>query len=474
MVEVLKRSLRHSATARWITMGVVSFTMLCGYYVADVASPLQTLIESELHWNSEQYGLFTSAYGWFNVFLFMLIIGGIILDKKGPRFAGMLASFLMVIGCTLNAWAFRTPSLGEGTILGQNAQVMLAAFGYAIFGMGIELCGITATKIIARWFKGYEIALAMGLQVAIARIGTGLALQTATPIAKAFGHVAAPVFGAAALLAVGLIAFVFYIGMDKKLDASEPADDSSASEESFRLSDIKEILTNRGFWYIAILCSLFYSGVFPFIKFATGLMVRKFGVSEEYAGLIPSMLPYGTMLLTPVFGRVYDKKGKGATIMIIGSFLILAAHLILAVPVFSQWGIAVFAVLVIGFGFSLVPSAMWPSVPKVIPYRQLGTAYALIFYIQNLVALMFMPWFVGMVLNRFGTTKAMEEQLVDGAKKMVEVAHYNYMLPELIFAACGVLAVIVAFSLKGADKKHGYGLELPNQKKKEPEAVPAA
>jgi MFS family permease len=455
MVEVLKRSLRHSAAARWITMGVVSFTMLCGYYVADVASPLQTLIESELHWNSEQYGLFTSAYGWFNVFAFMLILGGFILDKKGPRFAGMLASFLMVVGCTLKWWAFNTPSLGAGTILGQNAQVMLASIGYATFGMGVELCGITATKIIARWFKDYEIALAMGLQVSIARIGTGIALGVSAPIAKVFGRVSAPVLGGAILLGVGLVAFVFYLGMDKKLDASEGTD-SASNEESFRLSDIKDVLTNRGFWYIAILCALFYSGVFPFLKYATGLMVRKFGVPEEYAGLIPMMLPIGSMLLTPVFGRVYDKKGKGATIMIFGAVLVMAVHVIFALPFFTHWTIAVVAMLLLGIGFSLVPSAMWPSVPKMLPYRQLGTAYALIFYIQNLVALMFIPWFVGMVLNRFCTTKALE------AGK--EVLHYDYTLPMLIFVSCGVLAIIVSLMLKGADKKHGWGLELPNQK----------
>jgi MFS family permease len=172
------------------------------------------------------------------------------------------------------------------------------------------------------------------------------------------------------------------------------------------------------------------------------------------------------MLLTPVFGSVYDKKGKGATIMVIGSLLIMLVHVIFAVPIFTHWIIAVVAMLLLGIGFSLVPSAMWPSVPKVIPYRQLGTAYALIFYIQNLVALMFVPWFVGMVLNRFCTTKVVE--------KGGEVVHYDYMLPMLIFVSCGVLAVIVALMLKGADKKHGYGLELPNQKKKEPVAAPAA
>jgi len=455
MVETLKRSLRHSAAARWMTMFVVSFTMLCAYFVADVASPLKPLIEQQLHWNSEQYGLFTSAYGWFNVFAFMLIIGGIILDKKGPRFAGLLASILMVVGCTMKWWAFATPSLGESQILGQNGQVMTAALGFAIFGVGIELCGITATKIIARWFKGYEIALAMGLQVAIARIGTGIALGASAPIAKAFETVSAPVLGGAVLLGVGLVAFILYIGMDKKLDASEPPEDSSSDEGSFRLADIKQILTNRGFWYIAILCALFYSGVFPFLKYASDLMVQKFHVAEEYAGLIPSMLPFGTMLLTPIFGRVYDKKGKGATIMVLGSLLIMLVHVIFAVPVFTHWVIAIVAMLLLGIGFSLVPSAMWPSVPKMIPARQLGTAYALIFYIQNLIALMGVPYLVGWVLDTFSASKA----IVDGK----EVVKYDYFLPMLVFVACGVLAVVVALMLKGADKKHGYRLELPNQ-----------
>lgn len=455
MVEALKRSLRHSKAARWTTMAVVSFTMLCGYYMADVASPLQTLIESDLKWNAEQYGFFTSAYGWFNVFLFMLILGGMILDKMGPRFAGMLSSILMVMGGTLKWWAFNTASLGESTLFGQNAQVMTAAIGFAIFGVGIELCGITATKIIVRWFKGYEIALAMGLQVAIARIGTGVALGASAPIAKAFGHVSTPVLLGTILLGVGLVAFIFYIGMDKKLDASEGSEDFSGEEESFRLSDIKEILTNPGFWLITILCALFYSGVFPFLKYATGLMVRKFGVSEEYAGLIPSMLPFGTMLLTPVFGGIYDKKGKGATIMILGSLLIVAVHIVFALPFLNHWAIAMGAMLVLGVGFSLVPSAMWPSVPKMIPQRQLGTAYALIFYIQNLIALMFIPWFVGWVLEKFGTTKVIE----DGQ----EVLQYDYTLPMMVFVCCGVIAVIIAFILKAVDKKHGYGLELPNQ-----------
>ncbi len=455
MVEELKKSLRHSAAARWTTMAVVAFTMLCGYYVADVMSPLKPLIEKQLNWNSEQYGFFTSAYAWFNVFLFMLVLGGMILDKMGPRFAGMLATCLMVIGCGVKWYALSTQSLAQTTLFGQNGQVMVASLGFALFGVGIELCGITATKIISRWFKGYEIALAMGLQVAIARIGTGIALGASAPLAKAFGHVSAPVLGGALLLGVGMVAFLFYIGMDKKLDASEGAEESEESEDGFRLADIKQILTNRGFWLIAILCALFYSGVFPFLKYATDLMVQKFHVPQEYAGLIPSMLPFGTMILTPVFGRLYDKKGKGATIMVLGSLLIMGVHVVFAIPFLTHWLIAVAAMLLLGVGFSLVPSAMWPSVPKLIPHRQLGTAYALIFYVQNLIALMAVPYLVGFVLNRYSATKT----VVDGKT----VVSYDYTLPMLIFVGCGVLAVVIALLLKVADKKDGYGLELPNQ-----------
>lgn len=460
MVEALKRTLRDSAAARWAAMAVVSFTMLCGYFVADVAAPLKPLLEQQLHWSSSQYGFFTSSYGWFNVFLGMLVIGGVILDKKGPRFAGMLAVILMVVGCSLKWYGV------SSTHMSVNAQVWTASIGFATFGMGIELCGITATKIIVKWFKGYEIALAMGLQVAIARIGTSLALGVSLPIAKAF-KVSTPILAGALLLGVGLVAFIFYLGMDKKLDASDPSSVTGANpEDAFRFSDIFNILGNKGWWYIAILCALFYSGVFPFLKYATDLMVQKFHVSENLAGTIPSLLPIGAMLLTPTFGGIYDKKGKGATIMVMGSVLIMTVHIIFAVPFLNNWLIAVFAMLLLGVGFSLVPSAMWPSVPKIIPERQLGTAYALIFFMQNLVALMFAPWFIGFVLDKWCVTgKTVVQKLINGQMQDVTIVSYNYMLPMMVFTAFGVLAILFALLLKAEDKKKGYGLELPNQKK---------
>jgi len=465
MTESIKQSLRTSKTARWTSMWIVSFTMLCGYYVADVAAPLKPLLEQQLHWTSTEYGWFTSAYGWFNVFLGMLIIGGIILDKYGPRLAGMLACVTMVIGCAIKWWAISTHALDGSLWFGAKAQVLLASIGYALFGMGLELCGITASKIIVRWFKGYEIALAMGLQLATARMGTALALSASALIAASF-RLATPIFVGLILLAVGIAAFIFYIAMDRKLEASEPAFGKEGGEEApFRLSDIGVILSNKGFWYIAILCALFYSAVFPFLKYASDLMVQKFHVSENLSGIIPGLLPFGTMLLTPVFGRIYDRKGKGATIMILGAGLIIFVHVLFTIPGLNNWVLAVFAMLLLGVGFSLVPSAMWPSVPKLIPDKQLGTAYALIFFIQNLVALMGIPYLIGVVLDNFCITgKEMVPKLVDGILTKVEVVHYNYTLPMAIFVGLGLLSMVFALLLKHEDKQKGYGLELPNQK----------
>jgi MFS family permease len=463
-MNVVARSLRESSAARWTAMAIVSFTMLCGYFVADVASPLKPLIEQQLNWNSAEYGFYTSAYGWFNVFLGMLVIGGILLDKFGAKFAGILASVLMLLGTALNWWGMHPDTLVGQMWVGWKAQVVVSALGYATFGVGIELAGITATKIIARWFKGYEMALAMGLQVAIARIGTGMALGTSAPLAKMFGSVSGSFMVGALLLGIGLVAFIAYCSMDRRLDASEP-EDKGPAEEGFRVSDIGDILKNKGFWLIAILCSLFYSAVFPFLKYASDLMVQKYGVTESLAGVIPSMLPFGTMLLTPVFGRIYDKKGHGATIMLIGSLILVVVHVIFAIPSLNHWLVAVGAMLLLGVGFSLVPAAMWPSVPKLIPERQLGTAYSLIFFLQNLIALMFAPFLIGWVLDSYcitGKTQVMES--VDGVMKQITRVQYDYTLPMLVFVGFSLLAVVVAMMLRSADKKYAYGLEDKIQK----------
>ncbi len=465
MSEKINQTLRDSAVARWTALGVVAFTMLCGYYLTDVMAPLKGLLEQQLTWNSEEYGLFTSAYGWFNVFLFFLIIGGIILDKMGVRFTGMMASVLMVIGIGIKYWAVTTHSLDgqvwDVLIFESKAQVLVAGIGYAIFGVGVEVAGITVSKIIVKWFKGKEMALAMGLEMATARLGTGLAIGTSLPIAKYFGSVSTPLLFGLIMACIGFISFFLYTFQDKKLDASQAAfnkhNEVVDDEEAFKIKDILNIIKNKGWWYIAILCVLFYSAVFPFLKYATDLMVQKFGVAEDWAGLIPALLPFGTIFLTPFFGNLYDRKGKGASIMIIGSLIIVFVHAMFSIPFLSHWLIAIFLIILLGIGFSLVPSAMWPSVPKIIPEKQLGTAYSLIFWVQNW-GLMGVPALIGWVLNTYCITGqvTVENQTVNT---------YNYTLPMVIFTGFGLLAIIFAFLLKMEDKKKGYGLELPNIKK---------
>jgi MFS family permease len=457
VIQAIRTSLRDSKAARWTALLIVSFSMLCGYYVADVAAPLKPMIEQQLGWTSAEYGFFTGAYAWFNVFAAMLIFGGIILDKMGARFTGVLACILMVMGAGAKWWALSTHALDHTLLLGIKGQVLVAALGFALFGVGIEIIGITATKIIARWFKGYEIALAMGLQVSTARIGTALALGLGAPIASVFKAVGAPVLVGVILLGVGLVAYLFYCGMERRLDASESTDDPGAGEEeAFRLADIGIILRIKGFWFIAILCALFYPNVFAFLKYAPDLMVQKFAIKESLAGAIPGLLPLAAIPLTVLFGSYYDRKGKGATLMLMGAFLLVLVFVLFSVPVLNSWVVALLATIILGFAFALVPAAMWPSIPKFIPHNQLGTAYALIFWLQNLVALWGVPYLIGWVLDRFCVTGT---RVVDG----VSSPAYNYTLPMLIFLACGLLAVVFALLLKREDKRMGYGLEQPCQ-----------
>ncbi len=255
-----------------------------------------------------------------------------------------------------------------------------------------------------------------------------------------------------------MIAFFIYTFEDKKLDKSILAEAGRSgiteSEESFSVKDIWFIIKNKGWWYIAILCVLFYSAVFPFLKYATDLMVNKFHVDPELAGTIPGLLPFGTMILTPFFGNLYDRKGKGATIMIIGSLLLIFVHAMYSIPVLNSTPIAIILIIILGIGFSLVPSAMWPSVPKIIPERQLGTAYAMIFWVQN-IGLMLVPMLIGWVLDKYCITGTRME---DG----VSIPSYNYTLPMMIFTIFGILALVFALLLKAEDKKKGYGLEMPN------------
>jgi MFS family permease len=452
--------LRDSATTRWLVLLLIALTMFAAYVASDIFSPLQTMLERHNMWNPDEYGWFSGSYSIFNVFLGMLIFGGLILDKKGIRFSGILSCILMIAGISIKYWAVSTDSLLESTMmfLGNEykMQVVWAVTGFGIFGVGAEVAGITVSKAIVKWFKGKELALAMGMQLSLARLGSAAALAFSPMIAAKFQSVSTPVLCGLVLLVLGGLSFLIYSIYDKKLDKQIKAEETEP-EESFNVKDVKAVLGNAGFWLIALLCVVFYSAVFPFLKYAAGLMEFKFGVDPELSGLIPSMLPFGAIILTPLFGRIYDKVGHGADLMIGGAALLVSVHVLFAMPFITQWWMAIVLMVLLGIAFSMVPSAMWPSLAKIMPERQLGTTYALTFYIQN-IGLMLVPILIGKVLNNYCVVGTV-------LKEGVEVNKYNYTLPMSIFAGICSFAIIIAIILKRTDKKKGYGLQLANIEK---------
>lgn len=447
-IDGLRRSITQSKGARWGALILVSLTMMFGYFFTDVMSPLEPLLTADpeaggLGWSPDDYGFFAGSYGFFNVFLLLLFFGGIILDKFGIRFTGVLSTVLMLAGALIKFYAVSNSF--QGSLFGYPTQVIIACAGFATFGVGCEIAGITVSKVIVKWFTGHELALAMGLQVALARIGTAGALALSLPFAKSVGTVSASVALGATLLCIGLVSFLVYCVMDRKYDR-EKAAQATEPEEGFRFADLRILFTNKGFWLITLLCLMFYAGVFPFLKFATKLMVTKYGVAESVAGLIPAMLPFGTIFLTPLFGSVYDRKGHGATLMIIGAVLLTLVHVTFALPIYS-WVVAIIAMVVLGVAFGLVPSAMWPSVPKIIPMKLLGTAYALIFYIQN-IGLALVPILIGKV-NAANTPAG---------------GTTDYTMSMSLFACFGFIAILIALMLKREDRRKDYGLEKANVK----------
>ncbi|WP_346863848.1 MFS transporter [uncultured Draconibacterium sp.] len=460
MTNAIKQTLRDSKKARWTALVILSFTMFAGYMFTEVISPLKPIMERTLAMNSSDYGFITSAYGIFNVFLFMLIIVGMFLDRFGVRFSTIASALIMIAGGIIKFAAFKgligspdhiihVPLLN----LDLTTQVFWAGFGFALFGVGVEYAGITVSKAVAKWFKGKEMALAMGMQVAIARLGSFAPLAFGAKIANTY-DVATTVLIVVGFLILGLVGFFYYNILDKKLDTQISEEEDNSDEDKFKISDLGIIISNRGFWLIALLCVSFYSTVFPFYKYGPDLMVNKFGVSENWAGLLPSLVPFGTMLLTPIFGSLYDKKGKGASIMMLGAVLLIIVHVIFYLPFITSVVAAFFNVLLLGIAFSLVPSAMWPSVPKIIPEKQLGSAFALIFWVQNF-GLWGIPLAVGIVLDK--TNPGVAE-----AKAAGEAITYNYQTTWTIFVALTIVALLISFWLKAEDKRKGYGLELPN------------
>ncbi len=446
MSETIRQRLNDSPLARWIVLIIVATAMMMGYFVNDVMSPLETLLElpkeqGGLGWTPSDYGFFSGAGSFINVFLLMLFFSGLILDKMGIRFTGVLACSLMVFGTLLKYYGV-TASFNSTEINLFGFQlpmsVAVSSFGFAIFGVGYEMTGITVSKAMVRWFTGHELALAMGIQLAMARLGTAAALSISAPIARHY-VLSTPLLLSLGFLIIGLLAFLVFCVMDRKLDSSMTVD--SSDSEEFRLSDIGITLRNPGFWLITLFCVLFYSAVSPFLKFSTRLMVMKYGIDTDLAGIFSSIAPFGTILMTPLFGLIYDRYGKGVTLVVTGAIMLTVVHFGFALPMHSST-IAIMLMIMLSIGYSLAPAALWPCVPKIIPLKCLGTAYSMIFFIQN-----------------FG--RAVIPMLVGRANE----TDPTYTTSMLIFGFTAAGATMTAIAMLFIDKKKDYGLQLPNIKK---------
>lgn len=447
----MKRLLNDSPVARWSVLFIVAFTMMMGYFINDIMSPLETLFETPvseggLGWTSTDYGFFSGSGSFINVFLLMLFFSGLILDRMGVRFTGVLACSLMVAGVLIKIYAITSHPEGQVAFFSYRVttSAALAALGFSIFGVGYEMCGITVSKVMVRWFTGHELGLAMGLQVAMARLGTASALSLSAPVAMRYS-LHTPLLIGLLFLSLGLACYLVYCVMDRRLER-ETADcketlAATQDDDSFRLSDIGGILRNPGFWVVTLLCMVFYSAVSPFLKFATKLMIAKYGVDAGVAGFFTAIAPFGTLLLTPIFGYIYDRIGHGVTIIIIGTTMLTCVYIGFSLPIHAA-AFAIAMMILLSIAYSLVPSALWPGVPKMIPLKCLGTAYSMIFFIQNL-GRSIIPMCVG------------KANAVDP----------TYSTSMHIFAALGVTAIAIAFLMRHIDRKKGYGLQLPNIQK---------
>ncbi len=455
MTNLIKQTIADNKTTRWTVLVLVSLAMMCGYFLTDAIGPLKSILEGTLGWTSTDFGIFNSGYGWLNVFLFMMIVGGVILDKKGARFTGMMSLGVMVVGASIKYYALEFMGGGDATIWGMKQDVVTAAAGYAIFAFGYETINITCTKLIVKWFSGKELALALGLNVAFARLGTMLAMGMPLRIAEWTESISAPVLFGTVLLLLGFLTYIFVMVMDLRLDKQTAAQSTTTEDdEKFRLTDIVSIIKMRGFWYISILCLVFYIAVMTFQKFGVQFIGSKFSMSETSAGDIMSILPIGALFLTPLFGGFYDRRGHGVGMMTLGCLLIITVYAIFATPAITNMYVMIATILLLGISFSLVPSAMWPSVAKIIPQQKLGTAYALIFWVQG-IGLSNAPLLIGYILDKYSAVTV----YADG-----KVA-YDYTLPMLAFMAFGVIALMFSMALKREDTKKGYNLEKPNIEK---------
>ncbi len=471
MVETFQKKLSDSPAWRWTALVLLASAMFFAYIFVDILSPLQEFLQTQHGWDPIAYGRFAGSEPFLNVFVFFLIFAGIILDKMGVRFTAILSGAVMVIGASINYYAltegFEASSLkvwfdnnlnlplAAWNVTpfydGMPASAKLSAIGFMIFGCGAEMAGITVSRGIVKWFKGKEMALAMGIEMAIARVGVAVVVIASPAIASIHPiDVSRPVAYELLLLIIGLICFIVYGFMDKKLDAQGVEEEK---DDPFKVSDIGKILSLKMFWIVALLCVLYYSAIFPFQKYAINMLQCNLNFTAEQAGMVFFVFPLGAAAVTPFLGNFLDRKGKGASMLILGAMLMVVCHLVFAfvVPATQSVIITYAAIILLGISFSLVPAALWPSVPKLIDDKLIGSAYALIFWIQN-IGLYAFPMIIGSVL------RSSNPGVTDPLK-------YNYTVPMLVFASLGVIALILGFLLKALDKKKGYGLEQPNIQK---------
>ena len=441
-----------SPVARWTVLVLVALMMFFAYMFVDVMSPLKSLVEGKLGWDSGVFGTYAASEYILNVCGF-LIIAGVILDKLGVRFSGVLSAGLMVFGAALkfiavSEWFQGTAFCGwlDSWWVEMPGSAKMASLGFMIFGCGCEMEGTNVSKILAKWFKGKEMALAMGLEMAIARLGVFAVMWIAPLISQRFDNsIIAPLGFCGALLVIGLINFIVFGVMDRKFDSqlveAGLATAEKSPEDEFHVSDLKAIFTSKMFWIVSLLCVLYYSAIFPFQRYATNFLEETLAIDAASAARLFSCFPILAMCMTPLLGIYLDRKGKGASMLMIGSIIMIVCHLSFAflLPAFPQKWFALLLIVVLGLSFSLVPAALWPSVPKIIDEKILGSAYCLIFWVQN-IGLCLVPMLIGSLRQSTG----------------------SYLVPMIVFSSFGILAFILSIYLKAEDRKKGYGLELPN------------
>ncbi|MDO5035756.1 MAG: MFS transporter [Porphyromonas sp.] len=460
----MSKTLRDNGAVRWGMLLMIALTMLFAYMFVDVLSPLQAHMGEEFGWSGSVFGTYAGSEFFINVFLLFLIFAGIILDKMGVRFTAVLSGSLMVVGAFIKVYAlsktFNSGGFGYSFLSSFApdfpASAKMASVGFAIFGTGCEMAGVTVSRAIVKWFEGKEMALAMAIEMAIARLGVAVVMHSSPAIHAKFGSVQAPVLFGALLLTIGLLLYLVYGIFDGKLDRQLKAlhveSDAGSDEEPFHFRDLRKVFGSRVFWIITLLCMLYYAAIFPFQRFATNMLESNLGFDNKTAAGIFSLFPFGAMIITPPLGYFLDRKGKGATMLMVGSILMILCHGTFALYPFGSDKvsvvIAITAIVLLGISFSLVPAALWPSLPKLIDNKVLGSAYSATFFIQN-IGLMLVPMLIGSVLDLTNPGVEAGEPL-------------NYTPVMLIFTSFGVAALLLSALLKVIDKRHNYGLELPN------------